>query len=129
VTLFSKLVVSTTQARPVEKLITKTRPGKALARRFVAGDTLDEAVVVARSINDDGLKVSLDLLGEEVHDADSARRARDEYAESLHQIEDENLDSNIEKGCGNRGLGDGRHGRLQVHRGNRSPLRPGARRS
>ena len=76
-------------------MITQTKPGKALARRFVAGDTLDEAVTVAHDLNDDGLRVSLDLLGEEVHDASSARRARDEYLEGLHRIRDEELDSNI----------------------------------
>ena len=92
---FSRLVVGTTHARPVEKMITQTRPGKALARRFVAGDTLDEAVEVAHRINDEGMRVSLDLLGEEVHDSDSARRARDEYLEGLHRIRDEGLDSNI----------------------------------
>lgn len=87
--------MSTAHARPVEKMITETRPGNALARRFVAGDTLDEAVQVAMSLNADGLLVSLDLLGEEVHDADSAMRARDDYLESLDRIESEGLDSNI----------------------------------
>ena len=93
--VFSRVVVTTTQARPVEKLITGSRPGKALARRFVAGDTLEEAVTVARRLNADGFLVSLDLLGEEVHDRDSAVSARDEYLESLEQIASENLRSNI----------------------------------
>lgn len=93
--VFSKVVVTTTQARPVERLITGSRPGKALARRFVAGDTLDEAVAVARELNSNGFLVSLDLLGEEVHDRDSAVSARDEYLESLERIADEQLKSNI----------------------------------
>jgi proline dehydrogenase len=89
------VVVTTTQARPVERLITGSRPGKALARRFVAGDTLDEAVLVAGELNANGFLVSLDLLGEEVHDRDSAILARDEYLESLEQIASEELLSNI----------------------------------
>lgn len=93
--LFSRLVVSTTQAAPVEKVITGTKPGKALARRFVAGDTLDEAVDAARELNSKGLLVSLDLLGEEVHDEASARAACDEYLESLERIESDGLDANI----------------------------------
>jgi proline dehydrogenase len=79
----------------VERLITGSRPGKALARRFVAGDTLDEAVAVARELNSNGSLVSLDLLGEEVHDRDSALSARDEYLASLERIADEQLRSNI----------------------------------
>ncbi len=88
-------MVSTTQAKPVETMITKTRPGKALAGRFVAGDTLDEAVVVARKLNDKGLSISLDLLGEEVHDGDSALSALAEYLECLDRIESDGLEANI----------------------------------
>jgi len=93
--VFSKLVVSTTQARPVEKLVTGTKPGKALARRFVAGDNLDDAVRVARSLNGEGFVVSLDLLGEEVRNRDTAVAARDEYLECLESIAVEGLEANI----------------------------------
>jgi proline dehydrogenase len=71
--VFSKAVIALTEAGPVEKTITGTRPGRALAHRFVAGDTLDDAVSVARRLNDDGLVVSLDFLGEEVSDSTSWR--------------------------------------------------------
>lgn len=76
-------------------MVTRTRPGKALAHRFVAGETLDEAVVVATEINRGRMKVSLDLLGEEVHDAASARGARDEYLACLDRIASDGLDANI----------------------------------
>ncbi|MGH8871946.1 MAG: proline dehydrogenase family protein [Acidimicrobiia bacterium] len=93
--VFSRAVMAITEAGPVEKTITGTRPGKALARKFVAGDTLDEAVSVARQLNGDGLLVSFDLLGEEVHDRGSARGARDEYLEGLDRIGTELLKANI----------------------------------
>ena len=79
----------------MEKVVTSTRPGRALARRFVAGDTLDDAVAAARDLNSSGLLVSLDHLGEEVHDRASAMQATEEYLESLNRIADEDLDSNI----------------------------------
>jgi proline dehydrogenase len=82
-------------ANPVERLVTGTRPGRALAGRFVAGDTLDEAVDVARRLNADGFGVSLDLLGEEVHDRDSASAAIEEYLGCLDRIAAEELDANI----------------------------------
>lgn len=80
---------------PVEKMFTTTRPGRAVAERFVAGDTLDSAVEVARRLNGDGYLVSLDLLGEEVKDRESAVRATDEYVASLDRIENDGLDANI----------------------------------
>jgi proline dehydrogenase len=89
------MVVSTTQARPVEKLVTGTRPGKALARRFVAGDNLDDAIRVAKTLNAEGFLVSLDLLGEEVRDRDTAAGAREEYLECIARIAAERLEANI----------------------------------
>lgn len=82
-------------AAPVRKIFTETRPGRAVAERFVAGDTLEAAVDVARRLNFEGFMVSLDLLGEEVHDGDSARRALDEYLVSLDRTADAGLDANI----------------------------------
>ena len=87
--------MAVTGAAPVEKLVTGTRPGRALAERFVAGDTLDDAVAVARSLNSEGFLVSLDLLGEEVYDHDSALAATEEYLECLDRIGAERLDANI----------------------------------
>lgn len=93
--LFSRLVVATTAARPVKKLLTGTKPGLALAKRFVAGDTLDDAVAVGKELNQRGFLLSLDLLGEEVHDEASARGALAEYLACLDRIESDGLDANI----------------------------------
>jgi proline dehydrogenase len=76
-------------------MITGTRPGRALAHKFVAGNTLADAVGVAGSLNAEGFQVSLDLLGEEVSDHDSALAATEEYIEGLEQISDAGLDANI----------------------------------
>ncbi|HEX6945823.1 MAG TPA: proline dehydrogenase family protein [Acidimicrobiia bacterium] len=84
-----------TGTTPVRKAITRTRPGRALAHRFVAGDTLDDAVEVAHSLNDQGFTVSLDLLGEEVHDKETALAAVDRYLVCLDRIAAERLDANI----------------------------------
>ncbi|MGH3668636.1 MAG: proline dehydrogenase, partial [Acidimicrobiia bacterium] len=58
--VFSRVVMALTEAGPVERTITGTGPGKALAGRFVAGDTLDEGVAAARRLNEHGFLVSLD---------------------------------------------------------------------
>lgn len=76
-------------------MVTGTRPGRALAGRFVAGDTLDEAVAVTHRLNEEGFLVSLDLLGEEVRDHDSALAATEEYLECLERIGTDSLDANI----------------------------------
>lgn len=79
----------------MERVVTTTRPGRALARRFVAGDTLEEAVQVAERLNAEGFLVSLDLLGEAVTDRESVARATDEYLECLDVIGESGLDANV----------------------------------
>jgi len=59
---------------------------RQMAGRFVAGDTSGEALAVARQLNDEGFRVTLDLLGESVFEREEAIRAATEYAESLAEI-------------------------------------------
>ncbi len=50
-----------------------------LARRFVAPPDLDGTLPVVRDLNDKGLRVALDLLGEHVHERAVAEQSRDAY--------------------------------------------------
>lgn len=61
-----------------------TRP---LVRRFVAGETLQEAVETARQINAQGMTVALDYLGEAVHTTQEASAAALQYIAMLQLIE------------------------------------------
>jgi len=63
-----------------------------LARRFVAGETLDEALPVLEDLNDDGLHVALDKLGEHVHDREVAIAARDSYIDLVKTVAERNTD-------------------------------------
>ncbi len=66
-----------------------------LARRFVAGDTIDEAVEAVRVLNRDGLKATLDNLGEETKTREEAESACREYVAALRKIAEAEADCNI----------------------------------
>ena len=66
-----------------------------VARRYVAGETLDDAVRTIRAINDDGSMATIDVLGEEVRDPEPAKAAVVEYLELLDRVEAEGLDANV----------------------------------
>ena len=76
-----------------------------LARRFVAGDTLDEAVIQVRRLNSQGIKAALDNLGEECLTREQAQAARDEYIRMLGRIAAEKLDCNVSLKLTQFGLG------------------------
>lgn len=66
-----------------------------LASRFVAGDRLDEAMRVVRELNAEGLKVTLDHLGEECRSPDQAEADCNEYLEMLRRISETGADCNV----------------------------------
>jgi len=68
---------------------------RRLASRFVAGDTLGEAIAVARKLNAEGIAVTLDHLGESVTTIEEASRARDVYLEALDTIRDSGIQGNV----------------------------------
>jgi proline dehydrogenase len=68
---------------------------RGMSRRFVAGETLDEAIAAARKCNELGMSASLDYLGENVSTTSDAQRARDAYLEVFDLIAKEKLDANV----------------------------------
>jgi proline dehydrogenase len=68
---------------------------RRVARRFVAGETLDDAVEAAREVNRRLQLASLDLLGENVSDEAGARRAAEGYLAVFDRIAQERLDANV----------------------------------
>ncbi|HXN64773.1 MAG TPA: proline dehydrogenase family protein [Candidatus Acidoferrales bacterium] len=75
--------------------VTTHKTTRRMSERFVAGAHLDQAIAAARVCNQNGLKVSLDLLGESVSNAEEARRAREAYFIIFDRIAEEKLDANV----------------------------------
>ena len=68
---------------------------RRVARRFVAGETLDDAIEAGREVNRARRSASLDLLGENVSDEAGARRAAEDYLAIFDRIAREKLDANV----------------------------------
>jgi proline dehydrogenase len=71
------------------------RKPDSFARRFIAGETVDEAIAAARAIEASGLTHTLDLLGESVHtmaEADVATRA---YVSVIDRVAASGIGRNI----------------------------------
>lgn len=68
---------------------------RKLSRRFVAGETLDEALAVCRKLNGEGIAVTLDCLGESVTTLEEAAQARDVYLSTLNAIHESGIRGNV----------------------------------
>lgn len=75
--------------------VTSNGTTRRMARRFVAGESLDEALAAARHCNDLGMLASLDYLGENVSTTSDAQHSRDAYLEVFERIAEEKLHANV----------------------------------
>lgn len=103
--LVVKVVLAVTRWRWVRWIFTSTRPGRRVSLRFVAGETLAQAVDAARRANEAGMPVSLNLLGEHVGDARSAEAIFEQYVDAVDAIAGEGIDGNISIKLTQLGLG------------------------
>jgi len=86
---------------PVNRAIVATLPlvPKAIVRRiasrYVAGETLDEALSTVAKLNAEGCMATLDVLGEDVTRREETEQTVEAYARALQEIAARRLDSNI----------------------------------
>ena len=77
------------------RFVTHFGPARRMARRFVAGETLDEAVAVVKDLNARGIKAMLNEVGESVTTQAEASQSAVIFHKILERIDTEGLDANI----------------------------------
>jgi proline dehydrogenase len=92
--VFRKGILSATTNQVVMRGV--RRYGMRLgAARFVAGESLDQAVPVLRGLNEQGLRTNTTILGEGINDEATALSVVTAYKEVLDRIASERLTTNI----------------------------------
>src|SRR3954468_24499765 len=71
----------------LRRAVVGTRATRAVVDRFVAGETLDDALAAVRALAADGIAVTLDHLGEDITTRAEAIRTRDAYLRALEARE------------------------------------------
>jgi len=89
------LLIGLSENRPMRAIAERSIVGLRMSRRFVAGTTIEEALAAARGVNQLGMGVSLDNLGENVSNAEEARGSAQVYRQLLQEIEKRKLQANV----------------------------------
>lgn len=89
------LLIMISRWRWARRVVSQWGIAKRMALRFVAGETLEEAIEVVRGINATGMSATLDFLGEDTSTEEEARNAAGTIREVVHQIEHSGVKSNI----------------------------------
>ena len=64
------------------------------SKRYIAGESLTTAIEAAKKLNQDGLLVTIDILGEFITTMEEASKNKDEYLTMIETMEKENIDGN-----------------------------------
>jgi len=81
--------------KPVTGAIARRGMRYGFARRFIAGETLEEALRASAELGHAGRRVSLNHLGENVSTREEAERARESYIQMVRELDAKGLDGNV----------------------------------
>lgn len=93
--MLQRLLLGLSQSDLARRWIEAFPLSRRVARRFIAGETLEEAVEAVHALNAQHIKATLDHLGENTRTRDEAVEAAQEYHRILDAIDRHGLDSGI----------------------------------
>ncbi len=64
------------------------------SKKYIAGKRIDQAISIAKDLNDSGSMVTIDLLGEFITQLDEATKNKDEYLDIIEQVEKHKINGN-----------------------------------
>src|SRR3954465_1801917 len=91
--------------RSIGKLATRLPVTRSMVARFVAGETLEEALVALERLKAGGFRTTIDVLGEAVTSTAEARSEADAYVAALDALAARGLDRNVSVKLSQMGLG------------------------
>lgn len=89
------LFIQLSESRSLRSIAERSSIGQKLSSRFVAGTQVEDALRVTQALNQAGLAVSIDNLGENVTNPDEARHSAELYRQLLDSIQARQLDANV----------------------------------
>ena len=103
------VLIALSRNKTLQDLIVTVPLARKMARRFVPGETLDDAIRAVRQLNEQGMLATLDHLGENVATVAEAVAAADEYLIALDALHAAGVQSNVSIKLTQMGmdLGDG----------------------
>ena len=105
--ILRKILLHLAGSQWMKRFVVGFAPARKVARRFVAGESLSEALDALRSLQSQGLLVTLDMLGENVHSHTEAEMAARDYLRVIEALKATELQCNISLKLTQLGLDQG----------------------
>jgi proline dehydrogenase len=89
------LFIALSESTKLRRIAENSKAGRRVSDRFVAGITPEDALRVAKALNDTGMSVTVDNLGENVTNVDEANHSAALYHQMIDEIASRGLDANV----------------------------------
>jgi proline dehydrogenase len=93
--LARSVLLQLANSKQLESFVRGNRWSARAARRFVAGETIEEAMPAVASLNSQGITATLDLLGESVKNEEQVAETVDTYLRLFRTIREKQLNANV----------------------------------
>ena len=93
--MLRSLLISLSESRSLRTVAERSSIGQRISGRFVAGTQVEDALRVTQALNQVGLSVSVDNLGENVTNPEEARHSAHLYRQLLSEVSARGLNTNV----------------------------------
>ncbi len=102
--MFRAFFIALSESRMLRSVAERSAIGRRLSGRFVAGMSVEEALVATAATNQKGMSVSVDNLGENVTNLDEAHHSAELYHQMLDALVARKLNANVSMKLTHMGL-------------------------
>ena len=103
--MWRSLLIYLSKSSWLKKIVTQWNFAWRAASRFIAGETLEDAIRVIKILNQKGINATLDHLGEHTNDLTGIDRSTNEIIQILQRVNEEGICTNISIKLSQIGLG------------------------
>ncbi len=93
--MLRQFFIALSESKGIRAIAERSPMGRRASQRFVAGTTMDDIMAASKAMNDAGIAVTMDVLGENVTNAEEARESVGEYHKMLDEIAARKLNANV----------------------------------
>ncbi|RLU96722.1 proline dehydrogenase [Streptomyces griseocarneus] len=94
--MLGPVLLAASRSDAIRRIVSAAPVTRPVVDRFVAGERLDESMAAVRSLDQRGLEVTLDHLGEDITDPAEALRTRDAYLALAEALKEQGLGARAE---------------------------------
>lgn len=93
--MLRSLLIKLSKSAWLKKVVTHWGPARRASRRFIAGESLEQAIEAVRKLNLSGINATLDQLGENTTSIEGARLATHDVLAILDAIDSHKISANV----------------------------------